>query len=99
MSVGSATLKRQIQNVAAGQVNATSTDAINGSQLFNTNAELAQVAMNTASALGGGATAGTAAGGITAPSYTITKTDGTNYGVANSVATALSNLVVFQKVC
>ena len=92
VSVGSATLKRQIQNVAAGQVNATSTDAINGSQLFNTNAELAQVAMNTASALGGGATAGTAAGGITAPSYTITKTDGTNYGVANSVATALSNL-------
>ena len=33
-SVGSAGKERQIQNVAAGRVTATSTDAINGSQLF-----------------------------------------------------------------
>ena len=33
-SVGSAGRERQIQNVAAGRVTATSTDAINGSQLF-----------------------------------------------------------------
>lgn len=34
LSVGSAGNERQIQNVAAGRINATSTDAINGSQLF-----------------------------------------------------------------
>ncbi|MBR1661723.1 MAG: hypothetical protein IJ694_05545, partial [Acidaminococcaceae bacterium] len=34
VSVGSAGAERQIQNVAAGRVSATSTDAINGSQLY-----------------------------------------------------------------
>ena len=91
VSVGSSTIKRQIQNVAAGQVTASSTDAINGSQLFNTNTELAKVAADTATALGGGAAAGTAAGGITAPSYTITKTDASTTTV-NNVGAALSAL-------
>ncbi|WP_264753253.1 ESPR-type extended signal peptide-containing protein, partial [Acinetobacter sp. Root1280] len=91
VSVGSSTIKRQIQNVAAGQVTASSTDAINGSQLFNTNTELAKVATDTATALGGGATAGTAAGGITAPSYTITKTDASTTTV-NNVGAAVSAL-------
>ncbi|MBN8954821.1 MAG: YadA-like family protein, partial [Rhizobium tropici] len=36
-SVGSAGAERQIQNVAAGQLNGGSTDAVNGSQLFATN--------------------------------------------------------------
>ncbi|KWT70217.1 cell surface protein [Variovorax sp. WDL1] len=36
VSVGSDTAPRQIQNVAAGQVTATSTDAVNGSQLYAT---------------------------------------------------------------
>ena len=34
VSVGSSGATRQIQNVAAGQVSATSTDAVNGSQLY-----------------------------------------------------------------
>ncbi|MCI1248312.1 MAG: hypothetical protein LKG17_05295, partial [Megasphaera sp.] len=34
VSVGSSTIKRQIQNVANGQVTSASTDAINGSQLY-----------------------------------------------------------------
>ena len=34
VSVGSASATRQIKNVAAGEVSATSTDAINGSQLY-----------------------------------------------------------------
>ena len=34
LSVGSKGNERQIQNVAAGRIDATSTDAINGSQLF-----------------------------------------------------------------
>ena len=33
-SLGVTNIKRQLQNVAAGQVNAESTDAVNGSQLF-----------------------------------------------------------------
>nr|WP_244125612.1 YadA-like family protein [Burkholderia gladioli] len=44
LSVGSAGAERQIQNVAAGQLSATSTDAVNGSQLFATNQ---QVTTNT----------------------------------------------------
>lgn len=37
VSVGAPGAERQIQNVAAGQISATSTDAINGSQLYATN--------------------------------------------------------------
>ena len=37
LSVGSVGSERQITNVAAGQVSSTSTDAVNGSQLFATN--------------------------------------------------------------
>ncbi|WP_266171430.1 ESPR-type extended signal peptide-containing protein [Dyella subtropica] len=37
VSVGTAGAERTVTNVAAGQVNANSTDAINGSQLFATN--------------------------------------------------------------
>ncbi|UXZ05012.1 ESPR-type extended signal peptide-containing protein [Moraxella nasicaprae] len=35
VSVGNETVKRQIQNVAPGQITATSTDAINGAQLYD----------------------------------------------------------------
>src|SRR5690606_15424816 len=38
VSVGSVGSERQITNVAAGRVSGTSTDAVNGSQLFATNA-------------------------------------------------------------
>ena len=37
VSVGSATLKRKITNVADGEVSANSTDAVNGRQLYNGN--------------------------------------------------------------
>ncbi|SFQ03906.1 YadA-like family protein [Ralstonia sp. NFACC01] len=37
VSVGSAAAPRQIQNVAAGRISSSSTDAVNGSQLFATN--------------------------------------------------------------
>ena len=40
VSVGSAGNERQIQNVAAGQLSAASTDAINGSQLYATNSAI-----------------------------------------------------------
>ncbi|OBX06386.1 hypothetical protein QV08_10400 [Gallibacterium salpingitidis] len=43
-SIGSAGKERQLQNVAAGVVSATSTDAINGSQLYYTNKYLIDLA-------------------------------------------------------
>ncbi len=43
VSVGSPGAERQIQNVAAGQITAASTDAVNGSQLFATNTALTAI--------------------------------------------------------
>ncbi len=43
VSIGSAGHERQIQNVAAGVLSATSTDAVNGSQLFSTNSILGDI--------------------------------------------------------
>jgi autotransporter adhesin len=40
VSVGKAGAERQVQNVAAGDISATSTDAINGSQLYATNEQV-----------------------------------------------------------
>jgi len=42
VSVGNATLQRRIVNLAAGDLNGTSTDAVNGSQLFATNEAVKQ---------------------------------------------------------
>ncbi|MDD8490624.1 YadA-like family protein [Escherichia coli] len=64
----------KITNVAAGTVSATSSDAINGSQLYTTNKYIAD-------ALGGDAEVN-ADGTITAPSYTIANTDYNNVGDA-----------------
>ena len=53
VSVGSGSLKRTVTNVAAGRINATSTDAINGSQLYATNSYLLNLGNNVKNALGG----------------------------------------------
>ncbi|ENO0484499.1 YadA-like family protein, partial [Escherichia coli] len=63
-----------ITNVANGAVSATSSDAINGSQLYSTNKYIAD-------ALGGDAEVN-ADGSITAPTYTIANTDYNNVGEA-----------------
>ena len=55
ISVGSDTLKRTITNVAAGRVNAQSTDAINGSQLYAVSNTLGNLASTTKGILGGNA--------------------------------------------
>jgi trimeric autotransporter adhesin len=61
VSVGSAGAQRQITNVAAGQLSATSTDAVNGSQLNATNQAVNQLSntvqnfSNTVNNLGTGA--------------------------------------------
>ena len=58
VSVGSAGKERQIQNVAAGVISATSTDAINGSQLYATNNYLSNLAGDVKTKLGGNAALG-----------------------------------------
>jgi trimeric autotransporter adhesin len=69
-----------LHNVAVGQVNATSTDAINGSQLYASSSSVA-------SALGGGSTV-TSSGAISAPTYNV---GGTNYNNVGSAISALDN--------
>ncbi|KAB0643441.1 hypothetical protein F7R21_07110 [Burkholderia latens] len=71
-----------LKNVAAGAVNATSMEAVNGSQLYD-------ASQNVASALGGESTVD-AAGKLTAPTYTL---DGGKTTVRN-VGDAVSNLDV-----
>ncbi|WP_369327092.1 YadA-like family protein [Alcaligenes nematophilus] len=56
VSVGTEQEKRTVTNVAAGRISASSTDAINGSQLHATNSVLGNVANTTKSILGGNAT-------------------------------------------
>lgn len=53
-SVGDIDFERQIQNVAAGQISGTSTDAINGSQLYSVMVAVDNLATSTATHLGGG---------------------------------------------
>ncbi|WP_321913194.1 YadA family autotransporter adhesin, partial [Paraburkholderia sp. J11-2] len=67
-----------IHNLAAGAVSASSTDAVNGGQLYG-------LASSTASSLGGGSTVNTD-GSISAPTYNI---GGNTY---NNVGGALTNL-------
>ena len=56
VSIGNDTVKRTITNVAAGRMNASSTDAINGSQLFGVANSLGNLATTTKNILGGNAT-------------------------------------------
>ncbi|UXN63473.1 YadA-like family protein [Phyllobacterium sp. A18/5-2] len=90
VSVGSATIKRQITNVAAGQLSESSTDVVNGSQLFATNSAVENVdsrvnqaqdkLTKTTKALGGGATIDGEKDTWTGPAYTLAKigADGTS---------------------
>jgi autotransporter adhesin len=71
----------KISNVSAGALNATSMDAVNGSQLYN-------VGSTTAAALGGGATMGTD-GKIKAPAYTVA---GSTYADVGNALTAVAGL-------
>ncbi|WP_150538802.1 YadA-like family protein [Actinobacillus vicugnae] len=73
----------KVTGVADGDISPTSKDAINGSQLYTAN-------QNIANYFGGNSTVD-ANGTITAPSYTITKTDGSTT-TANSVGEAINNL-------
>lgn len=81
VAVGAAGSERQITSVAAGVVSATSTDAINGSQLFTVATAVNNLGAGTVAALGGGASVA-ADGTVTLPSYTIGKTAYNDVGSA-----------------
>ncbi|SMB78502.1 Head domain of trimeric autotransporter adhesin, partial [Pasteurella testudinis DSM 23072] len=99
-SVGSAGAERQIQNVAAGRITATSTDAINGSQLYAV-AEVAGKGWNiqanggTASKVAPGDTVNFIDGsGTTAAVTSANGTSTVSYSVNKSGLTVADNGVV-----
>ena len=53
LSVGAKNAERQIKNVAAGEISADSTDAVNGSQLYATNNIIGNVANSVKNVIGG----------------------------------------------
>ncbi|TLG90859.1 hypothetical protein FEM54_15720 [Pseudomonas edaphica] len=99
LSVGNATQQRQITNVAAGEVSATSTNAINGSQLNATNTAVNALGAQDqqfTTALGGGAQLDPTTGAWLAPSYSTTTIDTAGNAsapaISNNVGTALTGL-------
>lgn len=92
VSVGSKGNERQIKHVAAGQITADSTDAINGSQLYQVAKTLGTAANQTANALGVTLNKDGTLSGFSQP---LTTAEGSNYTAppaAGDVKTALTNL-------
>ncbi|SMG56350.1 Head domain of trimeric autotransporter adhesin [Paraburkholderia susongensis] len=83
VSVGSVGSERTITNVAAGRLSASSTDAVNGSQLYATNQ---QVAANTASIENNTTTITSLDGRMTTVDNRVTSIDGRVTNVEGSVA-------------
>ncbi|WGE88379.1 YadA-like family protein [Actinobacillus equuli subsp. haemolyticus] len=91
LTIGNVTVKadginagdNKVTGVADGDISPTSTQAVNGSQLYAAN-------QNIANYLGGNSTVDDK-GNVTAPTYTITKTDGST-ATANNVGEAINNL-------
>ena len=108
VSFGSAGYERQLKHVAPGAITPTSTDAINGSQLYALHVGAGNIAKSVADALGGGATVGNdptnnQGSFVTLPSYDVLKGsdkpntagNGTakfNTTPAKNVAAAMTNL-------
>ena len=91
VSVGSAGKERQIQNVAAGVISATSTDAINGSQLYATNNYLSNLAGGVKNVLGGDAAVDNA-GNVTMSNIGDTG-EGTVHGAIKNLKDAIDSKV------
>ena len=86
-SVGSAGKERQIQNVAAGRVTATSTDAINGSQLFAVANELGKTWKGNAGKTGSGELVGTASSTQVMPGDEVQFIAGDNLSIKQETST------------
>ena len=89
ISVGNATLKRQITNVAAGTLSASSTDAVNGAQLYTTNQN---VTANTASIAANTKNIETNATNVAANMTAITSIDGRVTNVEGSITNLTQQL-------
>lgn len=94
VSVGAASgamiFQRQIQNVAPGVISASSTDAINGSQLYAVAEGVDNFGHSVASALGGSAIYNAANGQITGTSFVI---QGTPYTTVNDAFAAADTAI------
>ncbi|MBP2281030.1 autotransporter adhesin [Psychrobacter sp. PL19] len=104
VSVGSDGGERQVINVAAGALNAASTDAVNGSQLFTTNSNVTEnrvISQGNMAALGG--SYDSVNGSYTAPVYNVivnTATGATSAvdtvaGAVNALNTAVQTPLTF----
>ena len=94
---GSTTTPTKLTNVADGDISATSTDAINGSQLNETinnfNTSINNNMGSIANYFGGGATYNPTTGAWTQPTYQVKNAAGTQVGTdAHDVGQALTNL-------
>jgi trimeric autotransporter adhesin len=96
ISVGSAGNERTVTNVAAGRLSATSTDAVNGSELYATDSAITSLGTQTtalgnsiASGLGGSSTYNSSTGALsTSLSY-----DGATYNSVQSVLNQIDTSV------
>ena len=86
LSIGTAGSERQIQNVAPGVLAATSTDAVNGSQLYSVVSGMNVLGGSVATSLGGGSVYDSTTGALTTDlSY-----GGGNYSSVQAVINALT---------
>ncbi|MEP6906400.1 MAG: YadA-like family protein [Pseudoxanthomonas sp.] len=86
LSIGAAGVERQLQNVAPGVVAASSTDAINGSQLYSVVSGVNALGTSVATSLGGGSTFNLGSGTVIADlNY-----GGATYGSVQGVLDALT---------
>jgi autotransporter adhesin len=99
VSIGSAGSERQMQNVAAGKIDADSTDAVNGSQLFATN-QVVDYLSTQMNIMWGGATGtgsvttgpGATASGTNSSAFGLgALASGTNSSVVGANAAAIGN--------
>ena len=83
---GGTTGGTRVKNLSKGAVNATSTDAINGSQLFGITsgmtANMDALGLSMATNLGGGAVYNSSTGAVSAPTYNVYGTTQNNVGSA-----------------
>lgn len=100
ISVGNGTVKRTITNVAAGRVIESSTDAINGSQLFATNQSVDANTQNIAKGMNFAADTGTAYNAQLGDTVSI-KGDGKNLSTSvdkGTITVHMSDTPVFTSV-
>ncbi|MWA29818.1 beta strand repeat-containing protein [Burkholderia pseudomallei] len=91
---GSMLFQRQIQNVAPGVISPSSTDAINGSQLYAVAGGVDNIGQSVASTLGGSATYNAANGQITGTSFAI---QGTPYTTVNDAFVAADSAITTNR--